>query len=207
MYDNKQEVEIFYKTHNLNIKEVAEHFNISYRTIARWAKKGGWIKGEAIEKIEVLEKKAVQQNNNKVLCIAKETIKEEIKHNLGEVALNIDSVILNNALESSTDALLTNAMNLNYIQKNIALSAILSKDALMRMVANSGNPKDDPILIACAEKVAKIFTDLKVSIYGKDAGLLKENDNLELDIERLSNEELKMLLAKAEKERQEDNEN
>ncbi|STP13784.1 hypothetical protein [Helicobacter cinaedi] len=84
-------------------------------------------------------------------------------------------------------------MSVNFIQKNIALCAILAKDHLLRLAHNdNGDPKNSPIFIACAEKVAKIFADMKTQIYGKDTTLLQDQSVVEY--EKLTLQELNALI-------------
>ena len=189
---NKNEIEIFYKTHNLSKQEVAKHFNIPYRTLAYWIKKENWKQGQALS-IDEIHNPQVIKNTNRVLNIAEDRIKEQIKTNLGECAFNVDSMILNNLLQSSTDEILLKTMSVNFIQKNIALCAILAKDHLLRLAHNdNGDPKNSPIFIACAEKEAKIFADMKTQIYGKDTTLLQDQSVVEY--EKLTLQELNALI-------------
>ena len=194
---NKNEIEIFYKTHTLSINEVAKHFNIPYRTLAHWVKLGQWQKGEAMECQEINTPEVIK-NSNKVLDVAKTKLKEQIKSNLGDVCYKVDNVILNNLLESSTDEILLKTMSINFIQKNIALCAVLAKDQLMRMASfDDGSVKNSPVFIACAEKVAKIFADMKTQIYGKENIAIIDNQ-ASLEYEKLSTYELNALLKELE---------
>lgn len=187
---NKKEIEIFYKTHNMGIKDVAAHFGMSYRTLAHWVKTEGWVAGSAVQNLQSMASPVLNENMNEVIDVAKVKIKREIKQNLGIVVSEVDTMILDNLLESSTDEILTRAMSLNFIQKNIALSAIIAKDRLLRLVRSSDDPKADPIVIACAEKVAKIFGDMQGLIYGKNP-MLQSSEN----VEDLSLEEINKLLS------------
>lgn len=187
---NKKEIEIFYKTHNMGIKDVAAHFGMSYRTLAHWVKTEGWVAGSAVQNLQSMASPVLNENMNEVIDVAKVKIKREIKQNLGIVVSEVDTMILDNLLESSTDEILTRAMSLNFIQKNIALSAIIAKDRLLRLVRSSDDPKHDPIVIACAEKVAKIFGDMQGLIYGKNP-MLQSSEN----VEDLSLEEINKLLS------------
>lgn len=191
---NKNEIEIFYKTHNLSMQEVAKHFNISYRTLAHWVKQEGWEKGEALH-VDTIHTPQVVKNSNKVIDIAQARIKNEIKANLGEIAYNVDEIVLNNLLESSTDEILLKAMSVNFIQKNIALCAVLAKDHLLRLASvDNGDGKNSPVIIACAEKVAKIFADMKTNIYGKETTI---TDSSNIEYEKLTLSELNALINEA----------
>lgn len=184
---NKSEIEIFYKTHHMSIKDVASHFNVSYRTLAHWVKTEGWVAGCALEGArEEMAQGVVQENLNAVLDIAKVKAKNAIKKELGSVVSDVDSLVLDNLLESSTDEILSKALSLNFIQKNIALAGIIAKDRLLRLVRMSENPKDDPMIIACAEKVAKIFGDMQQSVYGKNPQIENKQEDLSIEeIDRL----------------------
>lgn len=192
MRANKKEIEIFYKTHNLSIKEVATHYKIPYRTLAHWVKQEGWESASAIKNITHHRQSFIQDHSDKVLDIAQVKMKKQIKENLGDVS-ELDSVILDNLLQSSTDEILLKAMNLNYIQKNITLCAVLAKSQLLNLTQSplAQDPKNAPIVITCAEKVAKIFSDMKLQLYGKDAQI--SNDNAK-SYENMSTQELEALI-------------
>lgn len=191
---NKKEIEIFYKTHNLSPKETAKHFNISYRTLAHWIAKEGWVQGAALENIACSPVSLAK--TDKIIDINQAKIKSQIKQNLGSSAYEIDELVLNNLLESSSDELLLKTMNLNFIHKNIALSAVVAKDALMRLLAISSD-KDSPMVIAAAEKVVKIFIDMQSAIYGKNITI---SNTTESSIDSLSTAELAQLIVELEKE-------
>lgn len=194
IHANKQEIKVYFQTHNESIKEVAEHFHIPMRTLSYWVSTENWKQGCAIEGIttEVLSNKLVQREFASALKVQGDAIKRRIIENLGEDAYSLDSMILDNVLEDSTDKLLLGAMGLNYIQKNIALSAIISRDELLKMkkLAELNPNRADPMIIASAEKVQKIFIDLKTSLYGKEIKQTTEKDSLE----HLSDAELEEIL-------------
>ena len=72
-----------------------------------------------------------------MLARESERIKEKIRYNLGDTAFKVDSMLLENMLEDSTQKLLLGAMSLNYIQQNITLSALIARDELLRLKAKS----------------------------------------------------------------------
>lgn len=193
-HTNKQEVKVYFQTHNESIKEVAEHFKIPLRTLSYWVSTEGWEQGSAINGIagEVLSNNLVKREFGSALRVEGDKIKRQILENLGEDAYSLDSMILNNVLEDSTDKLLLGAMGLNYIQKNIALSAIIARDEILKMkrLAELNPNRADPMIIASAEKVQKIFIDLKSTLYGKE---IKQSSNQE-SLEGLSDEELQEIL-------------
>lgn len=194
MIHNKNEIKAFYLTHNLSIKQVSEHFGVSYRTLAHWVKSERWEAGGAIAHIKEDKEAIFQKNANKVLDIATARLKNQISQNLKDIPL--DQTIKNNLLESSTDEILLKVMSLNYIQKNIALSAVIAKDALMRLNTHQSleqKPQNEPILVACAEKCARLFIDMQNALYGKN---ITSKDNNENDLTQLSIAELKLMLEK-----------
>ncbi|TLD94637.1 hypothetical protein LS71_009290 [Helicobacter jaachi] len=190
---NKKEIEIFYKTHNLSIKEVALHFQMSYRTLAHWVKSEGWQMGSAIENVQVLKEDIVRKNITKSLQIAKDNIKDEIRHNLGECANELDSLLLDNLLASSTEELLLRVMSLEHIHKNLALLSAVAKDNLLKIARDAKNAQERAMVIACAEKVGKMYESLQSAIYGKNLTINSTN-SANKRLEDLSNEELESLI-------------
>lgn len=190
MIKNKDEIRLFYETHNYTLKDVASHFDISYRTLAHWVKVENWEKGKGIEciKTEILAKDIVRNEVGSVVEVARNKIKREIEGNLGEYTKDIDNVVKANMIEESTNEVLLLAISQSFIQKNIMLSALLAKDELMRMNALRNRDKPDAMFIACAEKVAKIFESMQVSLYGKDIPKIKQEKND--DYSNMSEEEL-----------------
>lgn len=196
MHSNKNEIEIFYKTHNLSAKEVAKHFSIPYRTINHWVKKEGWVMGEALQNIKINPLSTAQ--SDKIIDITQAKIKNQIKQNLGALAYEVDDLILKNLLDSSTDDILLKTMTLNFIQKNMSLGAVIAKDALMKMISSPDlKVKDSPMIIACAEKVVKIFSEIQANIYGKNINLVS-GDNKHQELESLSTSQLAQLIKELE---------
>ncbi|OBV29248.1 hypothetical protein BKN38_04780 [Helicobacter sp. CLO-3] len=143
---------------------------------------------------EVVRDELANHKIDTFLGATKNRLKREVRQELSVQARDIDELVLNNLLDSSTDEILLKAMSLNFNQKNLSLTALIAKDELMRMLSiRDKNDKPDPLLIACAEKVSKMLLDLKVSLYGKEASIV-DNANAECDITKLStNELIKML--------------
>lgn len=188
MVANKQEVKVYYQTHNAEPKEVANLYHIKYRTLMHWIKEEGWERGGALKNLPTSE---IQKNLVKTeICGALEVnqrrVRESIRQNLGNDAESINELVLNNILDSSSEEILLQTMSAGYIQKNIALSAIIAKDELMKMVRLRREDKGDPMLIACAEKVNKIFIDMQNALYGKEI----PKEAVVNEFEALSTEEL-----------------
>ncbi|WP_243555379.1 hypothetical protein [Helicobacter cinaedi] len=114
---NKAEIKAYYETHDTKAKEVAKIFNIAYRTLANWIVKEGWERGAAIKEIEaeVLNDNLTNHRLSTFLGSKKEELKKQIAEKID--VNELDSMIVNNLLESSTDELLLKAMNLNFINK------------------------------------------------------------------------------------------
>lgn len=196
MIKNKDEIKAYYQTHDKSIKETAEHFSIPYRTLAHWVKNEQWEKCQsvALANNQTLKANIVKSNINDVLQVAKVKIKRELKAQMGEV--HIDEITLNNVLDSSSDELLMKALGISFIDKTMAQAALLAKDELLKLNAQRlENPQGDPMFIACAEKVVKIFSDLKTSVYGKNINIQSQNTN---ELETLSTDELLTLINRSE---------
>ena len=194
-HKNKDLIKAYYETHNEEAKEVAKRFEIPLRTLNYWILTESWQKASALNGItqEVISKDLVKKEFGTALARESEIIKEKIRYNLGDTAFKVDSMILENMLEDSTEKLLLGAMTLNYIQHNIALSTLIARDELLRLKAKSADTdKPDVMVIASAEKVHKMFLDMINAMFGKDA--LAITNNSEVDFENMSEAELNALL-------------
>ena len=194
-HKNKDLIKAYYETHNEEAKEVAKRFEIPLRTLNYWILTEYWQKASALNGItqEVISKDLVKKEFGTALARESEIIKEKIRYNLGDTAFKVDSMILENMLEDSTEKLLLGAMTLNYIQHNIALSTLIARDELLRLKAKSADTdKPDVMVVASAEKVQKMFLDMKNAMFGKDA--LAITNNSEVDFENMSEAELNALL-------------
>ena len=184
----KKEVEIFFKTNKTNVAETARRFKLPYTTVKTWIDNEGWIAGSAIENIDTTSNEVVTNNFNLVTHKAKENIKNEIIQNLGSLAYDVDSIVLSSLLNESSESLLIQAMSLNHINKSLALNASIAKNALMQLNANNnGSIESNMAVIACSEKVSKIFNDLKTSLYGRDVTIV---NNVTKDYSEMSDAEL-----------------
>ena len=138
-HKNKDLIKAYYETHKEDSKEVAKRFEIPVRTLNYWILTEKWQKASALNGItqEVLSKDLVKKEFGTALARESERIKEKIRYNLGDTAFKVDSMLLENMLEDSTQKLLLGAMSLNYIQQNITLSALIARDELLRLKAKS----------------------------------------------------------------------
>lgn len=195
---NKAEIRAYFETHNQTPKEVSARFGISYRTLAHWIKSESWERARALQgvKAEVVRDELLQKSLGSVLDTGANKIKRQIRANLGSLAGELDQMILNNLLDSSTDEILLQAMSSKFIQSNIALSTIIAKNELMVLMQDKGG-SGDPMVIACAEKVAKMFADMQTLLYGKEPAITKIEAR-ENTLESMSEQELLALIAQGE---------
>ena len=195
---NKAEIRAYFETHNESPKEVASHFGISYRTLAHWVKQEGWERARALQGVraEVVRDELLQKNLGSVMQTGASKIKRQIRANLGSLAGELDEMILNNLLDSSTDEILLQAMSSKFIQSNVALSTMIAKNELMALMQVKGG-SGDPMVIACAEKVAKMFADMQVLLYGKEPAITKL-EAWQNSLESMSEQELLALIAQGE---------
>ncbi|CRF50321.1 hypothetical protein HHE06_01450 [Helicobacter heilmannii] len=198
----KVECKAYYETHQISLTDLAKQFGVSAQTVGKWAKEGKWEPYKVAKEVEVevLTDSMLTHSVDTFIGSKKEEIKDSIRSKLQEA--NLDPIVLEALLETSSDELLMKAMNLNYINKNILLSAVIAKDELMRMVAyNADNPKGNPVIIGAAEKVAKMFADLKISLFGKEQGVLPA-PQMQNDYSKMTTDELLQLANTLEEEQQ-----
>ncbi|WP_240329366.1 hypothetical protein [Helicobacter suis] len=183
----KAQMQAYYETKGCSIEELARKFNCKIPDVRRWA--STWRAGQATKDIqaEVLNDEMTNHKIGSLLHAKKDHIKETIKQNLSHI--KIDPIILECIAEESSDELLLKAMNLQFINKQMLMAAIIAKEELLKMVKHDlHNAKGNPVIIAAAEKVAKMFADLKISLYGKEV-ILKvqevKNDYTEMSTEEL----------------------
>lgn len=197
MYDDKfkKEVEIFFKSNETNAAETARKFNIPYTTVKTWVATEKWESGSAIKNIENLGNEVVTKNFNIVTKTAQDKIKNEITQNLGELAFSVENAVLESLLNESSENLLIQAMSLNHINKSLALNAAIAKNALLQLCAqDNGSMQSKMAIVACSEKVGKIFQDLKTSLYGKEVTIIQ---NAETDYTEASDAELLEIIQKS----------
>ena len=198
----KDEIRLYYETHDDSIKEVSQRFNILYRTLAHWIKKEGWQRAKGLKDVFTtnIKNELVKKEFGTIVDATSEKIKQNIKANLGDSLYNVDELVQKNILDSVSDELLLKAMGVSFLQKNMALGALIAKDELLRMLSLRKDFKADPVLIACAEKFVSILQSLQKSFYGENQSYLNINalNKTSLDLDKLSEEELLELLSKEE---------
>ena len=199
----KKEVEIFFKTNNTTIAQTAKRFNIPYTTIKTWVDNEKWQSGSAIENISTTNNEIIKENFNIITHKAQDNIKQEIISNLGTLSYDIDKIVLDSLINESSEAILIQAMSLNHINKSLALNASIAKNALLNLNAtNDGSIQHNAAIVACSEKVSKIFLDLKESLYGKD---IKMANTQTIEYDEMSEAELRELLKQSEDNKTQNN--
>lgn len=191
----KKEIEIFFKSNNTNLAETARKFNIPYTTIKTWAKDEGWEAGIACKDLESTNAEIVRENFNLITRKAQDRLKQEIIDNLGPVAYDVDNIVLNSLMQEASESALIQAMSLNHINKSLALNASIAKNALLELNATSdGSMQSKMAIIACSEKVSKIFNELKTSLYGREITIAQNSSN---DLTEASDAELLEIINKS----------
>lgn len=199
---NKEEIKIYYELNNEKPKDIALKFGIKYRTLMFWIKQEGWIKGKHKEniKVELVQNELLQKEHFSLQNATANKIKRKLIDNIGNNDLN--EILLNNMLDSATDKILLEAMNLNFIQKNITMAALIAKDELKRMIALRKDNEANPLIVASAEKMAKIFSDMQILIYGKEP-IKAQNIDAKTDFSKLSNSELLAIINSSDEKEKE----
>lgn len=198
--DFKAKVRLFYETHDIGIKELSKEFDLQYRTVLNWVKKEKWQRAKGLKDIlqSDIKKELVKKEFGTVIDATSNKIKEKIANNLGESLYDVSEIVRKNTLDSVSDELLLKAMGVSFLQKNMALGALIAKDELLRMIELRQANRSDPVIIACAEKFVSILQDLQKSFYSEKESYLKLNslNDESLEFEKLSESEILELLAK-----------
>lgn len=201
----KDEIRIYYETHEDSNKEVAKKFNITYRTLMTWIQKEKWQKAKGLKDIlqSNVRKDLVKKEFGTIIDNTARKLKQQLKDNLNDSLSEVDEILKNNLLDGVTDEILLKAMNLNFLQKNMTLGALLAKDELIRMTRLRKADKASPALIASAEKFVSILSNLQKSFYGNnDASLNLQVVNINEDLSKLSNKELMERIQSLESEKE-----
>lgn len=195
---NKEEIKIYYELNNEKPKQVAAHFNISYRTLMHWIKTEKWEKAKHTKEIktQIIADDLLQKEHFTLQNAASHKIKSEILDRLGVNASKIDESCLNAMLSDISDKILLEAMSINFIQKNVVQACLLAKNELLRLISNQKDDKPDALIIAAAEKMANMFANLQTLIYGKEPPQ-QTQINSKTDFSKLSNAQLDEILKSA----------
>ena len=134
--DFKAKVRLFYETHDIGVKELSKEFDLQYRTVLNWVKKEKWQRAKGLKDIlqSDIKKELVKKEFGTVIDATSNKIKEKIANNLGESLYDVSEIVRKNTLDSVSDELLLKAMGVSFLQKNMALGALIAKDELLRMI-------------------------------------------------------------------------
>lgn len=195
-HSNKNEVRLYFETHDKSAKEVAQIFGLSYRTIAHWIKNEGWQKAIALKNIKTssVQAELLKKEFGTAMAITQGKLKSDLRAGLsGVYASEINESIKNAMLDEASEELLAQAMCARFLQQSALGAALLAKNELTRMLAT--REKDaDPLILGAAKEVAKLFLDMGAGIYGKNTPSPIEVSTKD-DLENLSAEELKAFIA------------
>lgn len=203
--DLKNEIKFYYETHNIENKKIAEKFNISYRLLMQWVKKERWEKGKGVKNVAKtnIKNELIKKEFGTIIDATSEKIKENVKANLGETYYNLNDLVKKNLLDNLADELLIEAMGINFLQKNMALGALIAKDELLRMLNLRDEGKAEPLLIAMSEKYINILATLQKSFYGNSDSSLNLNVvNINEDISKLTKSEILERIKKLENKKE-----
>lgn len=193
---NKNEIRLYFETHDISPKDLSNHFKVAYRTIAHWIKIEGWQRACALKNISTnkVQAELLHKEFGTAMSVAHNKIKQDLRDNLsGVYASELNESIKNAMLDEASEELLAKAMSAKFLQQNAISAALLAKNEMLRMIAT--RTKDaDPLVLGAAKEVAKLFLEMSESLHGKGVRQILEVQSEE-DLENLSTEELKAFIA------------
>ncbi|GAA9123579.1 hypothetical protein Taitung52_11230 [Helicobacter pylori] len=181
-WENKvilKEIRAMYETHGLSLTELSKKYSVSVSLIRKLKIRDKWEKKKiANEAAAVLEDKLTTDKMGLFLDAKKEEVKEVLKQSLEN--LDLDPVVMEAIVETSSDELILKAMNTAYIKKQILFCAVVARGELIKMIKRASltnKEKDSVNIIVAAEKVSKLFIDAGVSLFGKEQIQVIETNN------------------------------
>jgi transposase-like protein len=202
-YENKAEVRAYYELNNDSTKAVAERFGVKLRTISHWIKTEHWQRGKARAAIKpdvIMQNELLQNESFSVIQATKSKLKREMLENMSADASALERACLEARLDEASDKVLLEAMSLDFIQKNIAQACLVAKAELIKMLEYRKDGKPDAYIIASAEKVANMFSNLQTTTWGKEPPRKVLEIDDKTDFSKLTNEQLEAILAQGETE-------
>lgn len=202
-YENKAEVRAYYELNNDSTKAVAERFGVKLRTISHWIKTEHWQRGQARAAIKpdvIMQNELLQNESFSVIQATKSKLKREMLENMSADASALERACLEARLDEASDKVLLEAMSLDFIQKNIAQACLVAKAELIKMLEYRKDGKPDAYIIASAEKVANMFSNLQTTTWGKEPPRKVLEIDEKTDFSKLTNEQLEAILAQGETE-------
>lgn len=193
---NKNEIRLYFETHDISPKDLANLFNVAYRTIAHWIKTENWKRACALKNISAqkVQTELLHKEFASAMAITHNKIKQDLRDGLsGAYASELNESIKNAMLDEASEELLARAMGAKFLQENALSAALIAKNEMIRMIAK--RTKDaDPLILGAAKEVAKLFLEMSESLHGKGVNQLIEINN-EQDLEKLNPQELKTFIA------------
>lgn len=202
-YENKSEVRAYYELNNDSTKAVAERFGVKLRTISHWIKTEHWQRGKARAAIKpdvIMKNELLQNESFSVIQATKSKLKREMLENMSADASALERACLEARLDEASDKVLLEAMSLDFIQKNIVQACLVAKAELIKMLEYRKDGKPDAYIIASAEKVANMFSNLQTTTWGKEPPRKVLEIDDKTDFSKLTNEQLEAILAQGETE-------
>lgn len=199
-YNNKDEIKLYFESNNEPIKVVAERFKVRYRTLAHWVKTEKWERGKHLAQItpELITDELLQKEHFSIQSATASKIKRQMLESIGASASKVSEACLNAMLEEASDKLLLEAMSVNFIQKNIAQTCLIAKNELLQLLEQKKDGKADVMIIAAAEKLQNMFSNLQTTIYGKEPPKQVLNVDENTDFSKLTNAELNEIINRCE---------
>ncbi|MDO4674898.1 hypothetical protein [Campylobacter sp.] len=165
-----------------------------------WVRREGWQRNKLVEGVlqRDIRTDLLKKEFGTRIDMASRQIKQNITRNIDDLrefqSLSVEE--FNLEIEKISDQVLSAALNAEFIHKNMLESFLYAKHELKRMAALREGHKPSPALIAMAEKIINMLSNIQKSLYSKDIldrALSVEDDSI--DMEKLSEAELKKLLA------------
>lgn len=194
---DKQSIRTYYETHFYEVKDVAEKFKISARTLYDWIKKEDWKQGRfAKTGNDVIQSELVQTAMASKLDYVKQSVARQIKQGFDELGVECSDDIV----QTRADEMLLEAMSASFINKSMAEIAVLAKANLKQMVNHGVKPEK---IISASKDVMNVYATLKQSIHGKEPtnviNIANFNSQASMaDMASLSDDELRNLIIETE---------
>lgn len=192
----KEKMRLYFETHFESAKELAQRFDVKYRTLMVWIKNEGWIMGKALDEVckKNIKEEALKTEFGSILHLNKEQIKQNLKDNLN---LNHYTELseLDEILEGLSDDLLFKMMNSDFLHKEMIKGALIAKEELLKMrTLSKRQSKANVSLIVASEKYVNMLGNIQKNLYDDKILSKALNSPLEKELESLSTNELLALI-------------
>lgn len=191
--ENKIKARTFYETHLTSVKDLAQQFNISEKTLYYWIKKENW--QQASINIDVENNELVQDAILSKIDAAKQNIKKELVAKFDEKKCLFDESVI----DTTSDEILLKAMSVKMLDKTMIEMLYISKQAAISLAKHSHTLKEKKELISATTQVVSCAESVKKSIHGKEvpniAIQLNTNNILSAEtLTSLSDDELRKMI-------------